>query len=34
MNFGFQTMPASKPPHARMRKLVLSPVRADTQIDN
>ena len=33
-NFGFQTMLANIPPHARIRKLVLSPVNADTPIDN
>ena len=34
INFGFQTMLANIPPHARIRKLVLSPVNADTPIDN
>ena len=33
-NFGFQTILANKPPHARIRKCVLSPVKEDTPIDN
>ena len=33
-NFGFQTMLAKIPPHALTRKLVLSPVNADTPIDS
>ena len=34
INFGFQTILAKTPPHALIRKLVLSPVKADTTIDN
>ena len=34
INFGFQTTLDSIPPQARRRKLVLSPVKADTKIDN
>ena len=33
-NFGFQMTPAIIPPQALIRKLVLSPVRAETHIDN
>ena len=33
LNFGFQTKPANIPPHALIRKCVLSPVKVETIIE-